>query len=41
LKELYFAYAETRKGKTPAQIRAAIVKGDWEQVDLTTAAQVQ
>jgi len=40
LKELYFAYNETKKGKTPAQIRAAIEKGAWEKIDLTTAAQV-
>jgi len=41
LKELYFAYMETKKGKTPAQIRAAIVKGDWEKIDLTSAAEIQ
>lgn len=41
LKELYFAYMETKKGKTPAQIRAAIIKGDWEQVDLTKAAEIE
>jgi hypothetical protein len=41
MKELYFAYEETKKGKTPAQIRAAIIKGDWEKIDLNTAAQIQ
>jgi hypothetical protein len=41
LKELYFAYTETQKGKTPAQIRAAIIKGDWEKIDLSSAAQIQ
>lgn len=41
MKELYFAYMETKKGKTPAQIRAAIIKGDWEQVDLAKAAQIE
>lgn len=40
LKELYFAYSETKNGKTPAQIRAAIVKGDWDKIDLATAAQI-
>jgi len=40
MKELYFAYLETQKGKTPAQIRAAIIKGDWEQVDLSKAAEI-
>jgi hypothetical protein len=41
LKELYYAYTETKKGKTPAQIRAAIVKGDWEKIDLTSAAEIR
>jgi len=41
LKELYFAYTETKAGKTPAQIRAAIIKGDWEKIDLASAAQIQ
>lgn len=41
LKELYFAYSETKNGKTPAQIRAAIIKGDWEKIELTSAAEIQ
>jgi len=41
MKELYFAYSETKKGKTPAQIRAAIIKGDWEKIDLSSAAEMQ
>ena len=32
--ELFYAYEETRKGKTPAQIRAGIIHGGWEKVDL-------
>ncbi len=40
LKELYFAYNQTKQGKTPAQIRAAIEKGEWQQIDLTTGAQI-
>jgi len=24
----------TREGKTPAQIREAIIRGDWQNVDL-------
>jgi Protein of unknown function with PCYCGC motif len=40
MKELYFAYTETKRGRTPAQIRAAIEKGDWEKIDLNTAAQI-
>ena len=33
-KEAVFAYRQTQKGKTPAQIRAAIIHGDWKSVDL-------
>ena len=33
-KEAVFAYQQTQKGKTPAQIRAAIIHGDWKSVDL-------
>ncbi len=33
-KEAVLAYHLTRKGKTPEQIRAAIVRGDWKSVDL-------
>jgi hypothetical protein len=40
LKELYFAYKETKAGKTPTQIRAAIEKGEWQNIDLNTAAQI-
>jgi hypothetical protein len=34
LKEGIFAYEQTNKGKTPAQIRAAILHGDWQAVNL-------
>jgi uncharacterized protein with PCYCGC motif len=34
MKEAFFAEEMTAKGKTPAQIRAAIIKGDFEKVDL-------
>lgn len=30
-----YAYLETKKGKTPAQIRAGIIKGEWKNVDMT------
>ena len=33
-KEAVLAYELTRKGKTPEQIRAAIIRGDWKSVDL-------
>src|ERR1700691_5325337 len=33
-KEGFFAYQQTRLGKTPAQIRAAIARHDYESIDL-------
>jgi len=38
LKELYYSFQEHKKGKTAAQIRAGIIKGEWKQIDLETAA---
>jgi Protein of unknown function with PCYCGC motif len=40
LKELYYSYQEHKKGKTAAQIRAGIIKGNWKQIDLQTAAAI-
>jgi len=40
LKELYYSYLMHRKGKTAAQIRQGIIKGEWKQVDLQTAASI-
>lgn len=37
LKELYYSYAMNKKGKTAAQIRQGIIKGEWKQVDLQTS----
>ena len=34
-KEAVLSYQLSQKGKTPAQIRAAIIHGDWRAVDLT------
>jgi hypothetical protein len=28
------------KGKTPAEIRQGIIRGDWKQVDLKTATSI-
>jgi hypothetical protein len=33
-KEAFYSYEQTHKGKTPAQIREAIIRGDWQKVDL-------
>ena len=35
-KEAAYAYNMTKQGKTPAQIRAGIERGDWQQIDLNT-----
>ena len=40
LKELYYSYVEHKKGKTAKQIRAGIIKGDWRQIDLASAASI-
>ncbi len=40
LKELYYSYVQHKKGKTATQIRAGIIKGEWRQIDLQTAAQI-
>lgn len=33
-RETVLAYQQTQRGKTPAQIRAAIIRGDWKSVDM-------
>ena len=40
LQELYYSYQMNKQGKTPAQIRAGIIKGDYKQIDLQTAASI-
>jgi len=35
MSEDFYAYEQLRKGKTAAQIRAGIIRGDWQSVDLT------
>ena len=40
LKELYYSYSETKKGKTASQIRKGIMQGEWRQVNLETAASI-
>jgi hypothetical protein len=37
MKELYYAYQQTKLRKTPAQIRQGIIKGEWQQIDLEEA----
>jgi len=40
LKELYYSYQQHQKGKTAAQIRAGIIKGEWKQIDLLSASAI-
>jgi Protein of unknown function with PCYCGC motif len=40
LKELYYSYSMHQKKKTASQIRQGIMKGEWKQVDLQTAASI-
>ena len=35
IKEGIYSYEQTQKKKTPAQIRAGIQRGEWQQVDLS------
>jgi hypothetical protein len=38
MKEVFYAYQQTRLKKTPAQIRAGIIKGEWKAIDLESSA---
>ena len=40
LKEVYYSYQQHQKGKTARQIRAGIIKGEWKQIDLQSAAAI-
>jgi hypothetical protein len=35
LMEEYYAYEQSRKGKTAAQIRQGIIRGEWKNVDIS------
>jgi Protein of unknown function with PCYCGC motif len=41
LKELYYTYKMGKQGKSPREIRAGIIKGDWKAIDLQTAASIE
>jgi hypothetical protein len=40
MKEVFYAYQQTKLKKTPAQIRDGIIKGEWEQIDLEAAVSI-
>jgi uncharacterized protein with PCYCGC motif len=35
VREDLYSYEQTHKGKTPAQIRAGIIQGEWQSVDMS------
>ncbi len=38
MKEVFYAYEQTNLKKTPGQIRAGIIKGEWKSIDLESQA---
>jgi len=38
MRELFYSYEQHKAGKTAAQIRESIIKGEWEKIDLQAAA---
>ncbi|MFZ1134069.1 MAG: CYCXC family (seleno)protein [Candidatus Korobacteraceae bacterium] len=40
MKEVYYAYQQTKLKKTPAQIREGIIKGEWKSIDLEADVQM-
>jgi hypothetical protein len=40
MKEVVYAYQQTKLKKTPAQIRDGIIKGEWKSIDLETSTSV-
>jgi hypothetical protein len=37
MKEVYYAYQQTKLKKTPQEIRDGIIKGEWKSIDLEAA----
>jgi Protein of unknown function with PCYCGC motif len=35
MREAIYSYEQTKKGKTPTQIREGIERGEWQQVDMS------
>ena len=40
MKEVFYAYQQTKLNKTPAQIRDGIIQGEWKQIDLEAAISI-
>jgi hypothetical protein len=41
MKEVFYAYGMSKQKKTAAQIREGIIRGDWEKINLETAAAIK
>ena len=41
MKEAFYAYQMSKQKRTAAQIREGIIRGEWEKIDLDTAASIQ
>jgi hypothetical protein len=41
MQEVYYAYQQTQLKKTPAQIRAGIIKGEWKSINLEAAVSIK
>ena len=41
MQELYYTYKMYKKGKTASQIRAGIIKGEWNTIDLDEAVKME
>ena len=40
LKELYYTYTMSKQHRSAREIRAGIIKGEWKEIDLATAASI-
>jgi len=40
MKELFYSYLMTRQHKTAEQIRKGIIAGEWKQIDLERAGNI-
>jgi hypothetical protein len=41
MQEVFYSYQMTKQHKTPTQIRAGIIRGEWQKVNLQTAASIR
>lgn len=40
MKEVFYAYKLHKQGKTPTEIRKGIILGEWQQIDLQRATEI-